>query len=263
VFSFERPFCPRQYALFDLTDRKPWPERVSTAEELVFAQGRFLQNLVREALGEIVYGDWTCENCQWVHAIQREPDECVHCGSAFLAYNEVRFTSTKSGVSCGVDILVKFPDARQLTVVEVKSIDKEEFKKLHAPLAAHRLRTAAYMQIIEDSHHPQAHMIDTTVGRVLYVSKGGYGQIMDDHTAWGFDGDSKFSPFKEYFVTRDDENTEFYLNRAGALQAFRATGIMPSGVCKTNLQREAKACPVCAQCFTTQYPPGMTVKVDK
>jgi hypothetical protein len=56
----------------------------------------------------------------------------------------------------------------------------EDFEKLKAPLAEHRIRTSLYMKLIAASGTPASLSIHPTLGKVLYISRG-FGKKSDDH----------------------------------------------------------------------------------
>lgn len=248
-------FCPRFYALADVTKIKPKEQWVSTADSITYELGRYIQDSVVHKFADMgrAVGHWKCLSCNHLHEFQKRPVKCVTCGSRVFKPEEVRFVSAVTGASCGVDMLVDVGDPLLLPT-EVKSMRKEEFKDLVAPLAEHRLRTNLYLRIIAESDHPWSNMVQTGRGTVLYVCKGGY-VAHPELKKWGLS--DRFSPFKEYEIKRDDTKTQEQAKRARVVQDFRGGKIgMPAGICSTALVKRAQSCPLCKVCFSGDYPPA-------
>lgn len=255
-------FCPRQYALFDLTHKKLPDEFLSTSEAVTFHLGHVLADSIINWLADegLAVGDWKCESCGRIHKFCKRPVKCT-CLHKSFKYVEVRFCSEHSGVSGGIDLLVDF-GASKLELIELKTIDKEEFKKIVMPLAEHKWRTNLYLRLVEESSHPERHRINTKKGRVLYVSKGGYGCMDTQPKEWGLK-DGAFSPFKEFIVERDDAETEKKSDIAKMVKTFRETGLVPLGVCPTSFCKQAKWCPVSQECFSGKWEGGSYVDITE
>src|SRR3546814_3562070 len=95
-------------------------------------------------------GDWEGMSCGAMHKFTKRPKVCQTCNCKSLRYKELRFVSAVSGASCGVDLAVDF-NIGKLVPVEIKTIDKEEFKKLEMPLAEKRKRGALYCRILKEA----------------------------------------------------------------------------------------------------------------
>jgi hypothetical protein len=122
------------------------------------------------------------------------------------------------------------------------------------PLAEHRARTALYLRVIAEDPEEGVD-VDTTEARILYVTKGGWGDKDLEVKKWDLT-DGPWSPFKEFVVEASDELTGPYHEKAVALKARRGGGPMPAGICPTQFCKRAKFCQVHAECFSGQYPPG-------
>lgn len=244
-------FCPREWALYDLTGKRKRDTSVTAAAQLTYDVGHMYQSIVTNLLGTLAVGNWTCTGCGAWHEFTRRPE----CHGDYR-YHEVRFTSRACGASCGIDVLVQLPGREKLTVVEVKSEKQDEFKKLVMPRAEHRARTSFYLRIIQESGDTYKKVIDTTEARVLYVSKGGWGEKDTSILKWKIQHDGAWSPFKEYVVKRDDALNQPYWNLAKRLHDFRTDDVMPPGICGTQFTQRAKGCPVVGTCFAGHYPPG-------
>lgn len=247
-------FCPRMFALADATKFQPPGRALSTSLHVTFEIGRLLQDRIVHWFSDLglAVGHWKCHSCGKLETFCKRPKACPTCGCASFKPIEVRFVSAVSGASCGVDMLASL-NGPLLTAVEIKTIDKEEFKALEAPLSEHRRRTALYLRLIAESEHPFAKKVSSDHARVLYVSKGGYGCLDKDVQSWG--QGERFSPFKEFKIRRDDDLTEEATKRARVVRDFRNGEIgMPEGICDTAMSKRAKACPLRSACFSGDYP---------
>lgn len=255
-------FCPRFYALSDLLRSKPYDRWLSTSEAVTFRMGRRLQEDVVNDLAAMnkLVGDWKCHGCGKLFRFQGRPAKCTECFCRAFAAEEVRFVSEVSGASCGVDALVNFGGGK-LVPIEIKTMDKDQFKALVAPLAEHKLRTALYLRIIAESVEAKSNMVDTSKAIVFYVSKGGYGCA--DPTLAEMGLKEKFSPFKEFVVVRDDDRTEPLTVSAKTVYDFRqGKAGVPKGICATAMDKVATKCPRRTACFSGDYPAGAMMKVD-
>ena len=248
-------FCPRAYALSDATDAKTKDEWLTTSERVTFQMGRDLERNVVLWFGEMgrAVCHWKCLGCGKPQSFQLQPSSCSSCHSKRFDPVEVRFKSAKNGASAGIDMLLAMGKPK-LRVHEIKTMDKDEFKKLEAPLAEHRLRTNLYLRIIAESESEWAKDIDTSEASILYTSKGGYGCADPEPKGWGIN--EQYSPFKEYVVKRDDAETDDIAARAQVVSDFRSKKIgMPSGICPSAMSKRAALCPFKTKCFSGEFPP--------
>lgn len=247
--------CPRFYALSDVTKTKPKDPWLTASQRMTFQIGRDQENNIVKWFGEMgkAVCHWKCVACGTVHEFQTRPIACQTCGVKVLEPKEVRFQSAVSGASCGVDMLLALGE-KKLRPVELKTIDKEEFKNLKAPLAEHRWRTNLYLRIISESDHSWSSMVNSEVATILYVSKGGFGCADPELKKWGLT--DQYSPFKEFQIKRDDSQTDDLVARAKAIKDFREGKVgMPCGICTTAMDKRAKMCSLKAVCFSGEYPP--------
>ena len=247
-------FCPRFYALSDASKAKPKDEWTAAADVATYQIGRMWQDSIVDWFADMgrAVGHWRCRACNQLHQFQKRPVKCESCMSRAFKPEEVRFTSAISGASCGIDMMVDVGDPLLLPV-EIKSMMKDQFKELSAPLAEHRLRTALYLRLIAESEHAWSAMVQTTKAKVFYVCKGGY--VADPELRqWGLP--DRYSPFKEYEIGRDDKQTEPLVARARVVKDYRAGAIgMPTGICSSAMVKRAKECSLCKPCFSGDWPP--------
>lgn len=251
----EGGICPRFYAINSLVEGTLPDRSTTTSENATWEIGRLWQDKLVEYFSEIGIGisNWVCDNgnCRLLYKYGRRPPECGQCGCTSFTPKEPRFVSAKNGASCGTDMLAWFEGAWE--IVEIKTIDPTEFKKLVAPLAEHRLRTNFYLRIVSESTDPIAKQVNPKKARILYTTKGGYGVSDMEVRQWGMG--EYFSPFKEFEVTRDDKATNEMAARAKVAFDFRnGKHGMPSGLCDTAFDTRAKTCPRSKACFSGDFP---------
>ncbi|MBN7763677.1 hypothetical protein JYP52_21295 [Nitratireductor aquibiodomus] len=248
-------FCPRYYALHDVTGQKPKDQWLSASERMTFQIGRDQEkNIVLwfADMGRAVC-HWKCVACGSVHEFCLRPEKCKVCGTRKFDPKEVRFTSTKTGASCGVDMLLALGGPR-LIPHEIKTMDKDQFKALQAPLAEHKWRTNLYLRIIAESDYPFASQIETSHGYILYTTKGGYGCADPEVKKWGLS--DNFSPFKEFEIERKDADTKDLAKSAKVVKDFRDGKVgMPCGICSWPTSKRAAGCAIRKACFSGDYPP--------
>jgi hypothetical protein len=255
-------FCPRAYALSDATATAPKGRWLSTSEQVTFQMGRDLERNVVSWFGDMGRATchWTCLACGIQHAFQLRPAKCRACNGTRFEPKEVRFESAATGASCGVDMLLALGGAK-LVVHELKTMDKDEFKALVAPLAEHRLRTNFYLRIVAESTSLWAKQVDTSEAYIVYVSKGGFGCA--DKGLKGYGIKESFSPFKEFRITRDDAATESTARLAKIVKQYREGEVgMPAGICPTALSKRASGCAWKNACFSGEYAPAYHWSLD-
>ena len=245
--------CPRYYALHDELGKKPQDRWLSTADVITYEMGNNLQDAIVNHYADMgrVVGHWKCLGCKVQQEFCKRPGECPECGCKAFKPEEVRFKSKVTGASCGVDMLVNlgFP---KLVPVELKSMIKDQFRELVAPLQEHRLRTNLYLRLIAEADNEWSGQVATEEARVAYFCKGGY---VADPELKKMGLHDTFSPMKEYKVKRDDKRTDDLSLRALAVAEYRAGKTsMPCGICSTALVKRAKGCAVKAACFSGDHP---------
>ena len=251
-------FCARRLALMEKCGVQGKEDFVSTAMKLVWYQGEIMEAGIQKwahAAG-IGVGHWKCGACSHLHDtdIGTKPVSCLNCGFNLFHYEQVRPTSQDSGISAGIDLLVKLPGIEKLRVVECKTYPKDQFQSLAAPLAEHRDRTRLYLRCAaEDPRY--ADIIDTEMAHVFYVSKGGFGQKSEKPKEWGLP-DAAWSPFKEFIIKADHEGVEPYAVKSRPLWAWKNGGPMCGGICQTGFDKVAQRCEVLKECFSGQFPAG-------
>lgn len=250
--------CARMYGLADLTGEQEQPEWLTTSQAVTFELGHMLEARLIHWFSDMGFAitNWVCQSCGTVADFSARPEECYGCGNRMLKPENYRFVSKKTGISCGIDLMLKRPAHHLIRILEIKTMDKDEFKELKAPLAEHRLRTQLYLRCIAESDDPRAKLIDTTAATILYTTKGGYGVKDPEMKLWGLH--DSFSPFKEFKVLRNDKDLDDMVEPAKKVLMFRK-GLMglPQHVCPHANVDRAKTCRFKKACFSGDYPAGM------
>jgi len=239
-------FCPREVALLDITKKLPKDRYISVPLRVTFAQGNALHELVRQDwLRDEVVGTWVCRGCDHTINFSKRPKlMCPKCKRNLWKYEEERFTSVTAGVSGGMDMLIDFNTGKH-TLVEVKTMDKDQFKSLKAPLAEHRIRTCMYLWIVKDSDRPEREKVHVDKAKLLYISK-----------AFGTKGETgTITPFKEFDVSYNEDTIKSYIAKAQRVHLFRQGKMgVPKGICPTSFVGRVKQCACPQECWSSKYP---------
>jgi hypothetical protein len=242
-----KKFCPREVALCDLTGKDPDDEYISPALQATFDLGWAVHHMVTDNwLRSVAVGHWRCD-CghfygTWSHYPKGICDLCKRAER--WKYVEGVFVDKALGHTGSIDLIADL-GFDQLIPVEIKSIDKDAFKELKAPMAEHRVRSVLYMDMIKQSEHPQKDTINTERAKILYVSKG-----------FGYKQGGMISPFKEYDVAYKYTTALPYIDMASDVNAFREEGLIPEGICQGPTDKRTKQCPCAKECFSGEYPAG-------
>lgn len=240
-------FCPREIAILDMTKKKQADKYINSSLRITFDVGDAYSDLVREKwLQDSVVGHWKCNHCHSVTKFSKKPKvDCVVCGHKHYRYEEVVAYVPELNVSGSLDMIVDFKGTKH-TLVEIKSIDKDYFVALEAPMAEHRIRTNLYLHLIAMSKSPYMDRIDTTQAKILYVSKG-FGKKSIEH---GF-----ITPFKEYTIEKTDAGVKPYMTMLQEITDFRnLREKYPNRICANPLTTRAKNCSCNKECWGTLPP---------
>lgn len=232
-------FCPRRVALLDLTNKAQAERWIQPALRVTFDMGRIAERLLREEwLGDIAVGNWRCEKTGEERWFSNKPQ-----GAGRWRYVETPFFNQEAEVQGSPDLFVDL-GAPKLFVVECKIMAADEWDKIVAPLAEHRIRTNLYMRLIDTSKNELKDKINVQEARVLYVSRG-YGRM---HPTLG-----EILPFKEFVVKRDDVETQPYWKNGLDVKKWRTEQVIPVHKCATLGAKLAQKCPVAKECFSGTY----------
>lgn len=240
-------FCPRYEAFLDLEDKQISPGMyVSAALAATFDVGKATERLIVEQWGgDKVIGNWRCRICLTERSMCHKPtDTCIDHKHDW-EYLQWPAVSQEYGISGSVDSLWNLGTPLWM-MSELKIMSPTEFEGIIAPLPEHRIRTNLYMKLISDSNSVYKDRVNLHEARVLYTSRA-YGKKNDIHGG-------EILPWKEYVVERNDADLLPVLDKAKQLKVFRETTQMPAGICPTALDKRAKKCDKCTECFSGKWP---------
>lgn len=246
----EEPFCPREYALLHHVGKYKKGMTIAAPLRHTFDMGRDIEARVQnEYLLDEAVGHWRCASCGDIKTFCKKPK--VGCDRQEIKcvwrYEEVKI---KHGLlTCSLDLFVDTHKGK-LKLVELKTMIKEQFTELKAPLAEHRLRTQLYLWMVARSGY--ADDVDSKEAIVLYIAKS-YGKM---NQAVG-----SITPFKEYRVKRDDEALAEILLALARYEQYRQKGTLPKGICPNSACKRATGCTVRKECFSGKFKAGKKVKV--
>jgi len=240
-------YCPREVALLDVTNKSRKGQYISTALQVAFDNGNALHDLCRNKWLEFdVVGSWLCPMCRNTLLFSKKPKvKCNTCHAKLWEYQEETFIDPLTKAQGSIDFFIDFGTGKHV-MCEVKSISKDDFKELKAPLAEHRVRTNLYLELLHRSENPHISHINLSSAKVLYISKG-YGAKTDF---------GKVIPFREFNVEYDFKSAQPYFEKAAKVELFRASGIMPVGICPNSMVNRVKTCSVPQACWSGSYPAG-------
>ncbi len=250
-------FCPREYIICDKDKLTQQDQNIGTSLAYTFALGTAIQELINNKwLVDRMVGDWECTACKQKFSMTYKKKCACKCNipiadNCNLVYREFRAKSEICGASCGIDALVDV-GLPKLQMVEIKSIDKDQFKDLEAPKPEHRLRTTMYLRLLNESNSKLKKYVNMDYATVLYCQKA-FGV-----KAFTPSGDANFSPFKEYYVDRDDSLSDTQCNKSEVVKVSREQDLIPFGVCPTAYSKRAHSCNCSNACFSGRFPPVVT-----
>jgi len=245
----EQGFCPREVALCDTLKVQRKGRFVNAALRVAFDNGLALHDLCRNKwLEDDIVGSWVCTYCSNRHHFTKKPKtKCTKCGGKHWQYHEEEFIDPETKVTGSIDFFVDLGNGK-FTMVEVKSMSKDQFKELQAPLAEHRIRTTLYLELLRRSDRPEAKHVNTEYGFVLYISKG-YGAKLES-----FGG--RVTPFRDFVVRANTTDAQSYFDKGKVVRMFREKRLMPAGICPTMMSPRVKKCSVAQACWGGSYPVG-------
>lgn len=173
--------CERQHVLAAMTDTEMM-RGVTGSDRLVWAIGRAVERHVRTQFIKArqfggIYGRWTCDNpksaadptCRATGFIGKvgihdAAARCT-CGGRLDTYNEPSLWDDDNGFVGNPDLTFALDGL--FVVTEIKSMEKERFQDLAAPLADHVHQAILYRDLYRRLGFPVADFVI-----ILYVSKG-------------------------------------------------------------------------------------------
>lgn len=247
-------FCARQFCLMHETKETKDPQYLGTALAVTFDMGNMVSEYMRTKwLGQAAVGNWNCRRCgDRVEFASKPPlmGKAMELGGDLhehlWEYEEVAFVDPVTGVSGSPDVLLNMGGLKMF-VLEVKTMAPDQWEKIVAPLAEHRIRTTLYMHLVEAANNAFTPHINLQEAKVIYVSRA-FGK---KHPTYG-----EILPFKEFTVQRDNTVIESALAKGALVELYQQHKIMPVGICGSSADEKAMKCVVKKACFSGKYPAG-------
>lgn len=231
-------FCPRQYLLMDAHNVSAPDKFINAGLKATFDVGEATAALVVKWMGQRAWGKWVSADGTNTIPFGTMPEGVY---GKDWHYHEVKFMGS-CAVSGSIDLIADLGHPKK-RIVELKIMKVDDFDKLAAPLAEHRLRTQLYLHLIATSENPVRFLLDTDEAHILYVSRG-FGKKNEDV--------GQIVPFKEFTVKRDDQAVAEYIERGNMVKTCREQKTIPViKVCDNIMCPTAKKCPVRQQCWSS------------
>jgi hypothetical protein len=236
VSSLAGDFCPRQYAIAKHENLSLF-ESLTGGHKVTFAIGRAVEAHIRENLiadigKKNVYAKWTCECGKQYQQGFWANVQCSECGKPLDTFTEADVQDDENGVKGHPDFIFRFKN--KLVVVEIKSMKKDQWDELEAPLESHIRQATMYPYLLSKSVNP-----DRIHPMVIYI-------YCTKDFKWG-------SPYKEFHVDASEERYEKQrqdaLAEAKQIKDYVQGGETPPRICQSQASSLAKKCPVAFRCF--------------
>lgn len=237
--------CPRAYVLAvrhrERKYRSDFLGKVhSSATRVVWAQGRATEEHIRSQFirrfADQVYGTWTCACKQSSYLGCHNPEiRCGKCQSTHT-FNETPIHDHELRIVGTADFPLIIDNSMHL--VELKSIKKEDFESLTAPLPQHLTQVFTYHDMQRRAGASMSNQVTVLYAAKEFSVKGAY---------------------KEFTVDTTDENYQFVhtarnllYTKARIIREALDKGTLPERLSKCNVitSSTAKGCPVCVNCFS-------------
>ncbi len=233
VSSLSGNFCAREYAIAQHEDLSLF-ESFTGGHKVTFRIGRAVEDHIRTSIiaehgKPKIFAKWTCE-CGKQSRLGLYKEVQCECGKLLDVFDEPAITDEANGVSGRPD-LVLYKD-KTLHIVEIKSMKKDQWDTLEAPLDSHIKQNIFYPYLLDMYNFPVSPIVT-----FIYCTK-----------------DFKYgSPYKEF---RIDTSEAKYVNMRNELLAeakqvreFLKNGVSPPRICQSEQSPLAKKCKVAFRCF--------------
>ena len=234
--------CIREYILGHKLNRKK-VQYVDASLSIVFDIGNSLHSIIQNSdryFKGMKMGHWKCTACDYeVTTICLRPKVCPNCHKDKLQYNEIDMMIP--GLTAHPDLFLWFPWVDKARVAEIKTIKKDAFLELVAPIPENVYQMTGYVHIANEMGVGVD--VDTEVGYLVYVPK--------EHPGMKNFPIKIFKVRPEPVYTKDIKKKVFeYLNYYNP-ETKKVTGLpLPIDECKNNRWKgyRSKSCPVAKEC---------------
>lgn len=230
--------CEREHCI-SAQHGLPTATTVNGAMRMIWAIGRAVEKHIRQGVIEArdyhgVYGNWQCP-CGAVDYMGEfvRGRICNRCTKEANRYFEPKLTNDFMRVVGSPDLTLV--EQGWYMPVEIKSMNKEQFDALEAPLADHCIQGASYRWMYEQMGFPVLDVVPVVYGRKDYKFGGSY------------------SIYKEYHVPYDNwhRQVENNMNTARLIAAHNEDGTLPPRCagCTSPTSPRAKQCSRSTLCW--------------
>lgn len=229
-------FCARRAAILDKSNSVP-REYVQGSMKVVWAIGRAVERHVRDALIDSMgkssfYGVWSCRCGKTKHKGLGANIKCDSCGTTTNYYEELTIYDDEYNIASNPDLRYVNED-KQHTIIEIKSMNGDDFDKLDTPKDAHVRQAARYVKFARRSGSVVSGKVKVVYVRKDFIYNGIYKIFTVD------------TDTKRYEKLVEDE-----LIQAVELKKYFSSGELPERVfCSSAMSPMAKKCAVCSECF--------------
>jgi len=233
--------CIREYILGHRLRRKK-VQYIDASLSIVFDIGHAIHSIVQNSdryFKGMKMGYWKCLSCEHdTSVVNLRPAVCPICHKDRMEYKEVDLKIP--GLTAHPDLFLKLPQTEKARVAEIKTMKKDQFLGLLAPLPENVYQMTGYVYMANKTGIID---VDTETGYLVYVSK--------EHPG------TKTFPIKIFKVkpepvyTKDIEEKVFqYLNYYDP-ETRTVKGLpLPIDACKNTHWNgyRSKSCPVLKEC---------------
>ncbi len=236
--------CPRQVILTDRNPTKRVYQAATGGHRVMWKLGRAVEAHVRDSYirgvkGKGVLGVWSCKcgNRSETGLFSTDWVNCRRCDSALTNYGEVTLFDHDAGIVGNVDLPIYI--GQSVTVVEIKSMNGEEFDALQAPIPDHVYQAAGYRRLL--IKRGDLRVSDTII--IHYSTKK-----------------FKFGkPYKEFHINASDPTIDRVLDgvwqRASDIKRHRLEQSLPAReLCRSSDSPRARKCVHCGECWSRSEP---------
>lgn len=231
-------FCGRQMVLMRREEQTLF-RSITGGHRVMWRIGRAVESHIREQFitgrnYNDIHGRWTCRCGETTHAgLIRRNAICNSCNGPVNVYGEYTLRDDDAQLVGNPDLLIEHEGS--IVVVEIKSMTKDRWAELTAPLADHILQAGMYHDLLlARGMRPHKMLV------FVYCTK---------EFKYG-------SPYKEFHVDATTAGltairSSLRNSVADAIEHERAGSLPPRTVCSSAASQMAKQCPVCAKCFNS------------
>lgn len=233
VSSLSGNFCAREYAIAQHEELSLY-ESLTGGHKVTFKIGRAVEEHIRSAIiaehgKKNIFAKWSCE-CGADSRLGLYREAKCKCGKPLDIFDEPAITDEENGVTGRPD-LVLYKD-KTLHIVEIKSMKKDQWDTLEAPLDSHIKQNIFYPYLLDMYNYPVSPVVT-----FIYCTK-----------------DFKYgSPYKEFTIDTSETKyiklREELLAEAKQVRNFIANKVSPPRICASEHSPLAKKCKVAFRCF--------------